>query len=330
MKLELPCAIVRDLLPSYAESLTEAETTAAVKDHLETCEDCRRRYETMTGGDPVPPDTEREVDYLKNLRRKNTKKVVTAVVLTLALVLAGVYAKLFWIGSPCDGSSVALDAELSQDHTGLELRLEEMNSGSAITKLKVETKDGVARVTGREVLINPFHSRDEANVLTLPLDGVRRVEAFGTTIWQDGLLIDDATNRLLAHKTPYAGNAPALGQLVSDLDLDVPATLELQTAHEPYGMTLHFSKTLEEDRRFLAVGSTYVLLALVDNLGEVHWDDPSGYSGSLTVEEANQTLPGLVEAYNQANGTQLSPLDDVKACGAGFYELQLLRDLLDL
>ena len=42
MKADLPCAVVRDLLPSYVEGLTEAETTAAVKNHLESCESCRK------------------------------------------------------------------------------------------------------------------------------------------------------------------------------------------------------------------------------------------------------------------------------------------------
>ena len=37
MKDNLPCAVVRDLLPIYVEGLTEPETNAAVEAHLKTC-----------------------------------------------------------------------------------------------------------------------------------------------------------------------------------------------------------------------------------------------------------------------------------------------------
>ena len=38
---KLDCCVVRDLLPSYIEELTEPETSAQVKEHLETCPPCR-------------------------------------------------------------------------------------------------------------------------------------------------------------------------------------------------------------------------------------------------------------------------------------------------
>ncbi len=39
---KLDCCVVRDLLPSYLEDLTEAETTREVEAHLESCGDCRK------------------------------------------------------------------------------------------------------------------------------------------------------------------------------------------------------------------------------------------------------------------------------------------------
>ena len=37
--MKLPCAVVRDLLPLYAENLTEDETKKLVDEHLESCEE---------------------------------------------------------------------------------------------------------------------------------------------------------------------------------------------------------------------------------------------------------------------------------------------------
>lgn len=37
----LDCCVVRDLLPSYLEELTETETSAMVREHIEHCAACR-------------------------------------------------------------------------------------------------------------------------------------------------------------------------------------------------------------------------------------------------------------------------------------------------
>lgn len=329
MKYELPCAIVRDLLPSYVEGLTEEETTAAIKDHLESCADCQNSYKAMTDGDTVPMIEEKEVDYLKTVRKKNGKKVILAVILAVVLVLAGVGTKLFFIGTSCDGSSVFINATLSEDGNNLLLSLGEMNSASIIWGLKAETKEGVTSITAREVLSSPFHHNSLAS-MAVPLDGIQTVEVFDRTVWQNGMIIDFHTNRLLESKVPYVGDASALGQLISNMDLDAPSTLELQTSQEPYGVTIHFTEVIAKNRRFMLEGNAYILLALVDNLGEVYWDDPSGYSDSLTLDEANNTLPHLVDQYNTAHPMKLSPQKSIKDYGTNSYNLQLLRNLLGI
>lgn len=328
MKIELPCAIVRDLLPSYVEGLTETETTTAVKDHIEACTDCRKRYASMTEA-PAIPDNDREVDYLKTVRKKNKKMILLSVTLAVALVLTGVCTKLFWIGWTCNYSSVVVTASASENQAELHLNLREINPGFTLLGFKTETREGVTRITARQVLTPPFH-QSGSHSFSLPLENIQRVDVFGRTVWQDDLIIDLHTNRLLDHKTPYVGDAPAVSRLISNMDLDVSGTLELQTVQEPYGVTIHFTDVIQENRRFVPEGYAYVLLALVENLGEVHWDDPSGYSGTLTLDEANHTLPGLVDAYNRAHGTELLPLDSVKDYGANGHDLQLLRNLLGI
>ena len=47
MKDNLPCAVVRDLLPIYVEGLTEPETNAAMEAHLKTCPACTARLAAM-------------------------------------------------------------------------------------------------------------------------------------------------------------------------------------------------------------------------------------------------------------------------------------------
>ena len=328
MKIDLPCAIVRDLLPSYVEGLTEEETTTAVKDHLETCESCRSRYEAMKEPEPHR-DTEKEVDFLKTIRKRNGKRIVISVILAVVLVLSVVFAKLFWIGSPCDGSSVAVSTWISEDGTRLTLELSEMNSGSVIRGVHMNNESGVVSVSAREVLVSPLYS-DSITSTSFELRNIHQVDVFGRTVWQDGMLIDYHTNRMLGYRTPYVGNAPAVDRLISNMDLDAGHTLELQTAQEPYGMTIHFDQPIAENRRFMVEGNAYILLALVDNLGEVHWDDPNGYTDTLTLEKADAELPKLIEAYNSSNGTDYPILDSVKKYGTDSYHLQILRNVLGI
>ena len=37
MNMKLPCAVVRDLLPLYAEKMTESETQSLIEEHLQDC-----------------------------------------------------------------------------------------------------------------------------------------------------------------------------------------------------------------------------------------------------------------------------------------------------
>ena len=328
MKGTLPCAIVRDLLPSYIEGLTEPETTSAVKEHLDTCADCRRRYEAMHEAEELP-DTQKEVDYLKTVRRKNRKKIVLSAAAAAVLILAAVCVKLFWIGNPCDGNALYIHTELTEDRRALVIEMDEMNSGYTMRGVRMETEGNVTGITARETLALPFGG-SSFTTWTVPLDGIREVEVCGMPVWQDGLMIDFQTNRLMNAKVTYVGDAPAMGQLLSAMDLDAPGKLELQTAREPYGAAIHFSEAINENRRFLMEGNAYILLALVDNLGEAKWDDPSGYQDALTLAQADAALPGLVEQYNAVHGTELIPLDSVKDYGADRYSLQILRNVLGI
>ena len=44
---KIPCAVIKDLLPSYAEDMTSPETCELVREHLQECPDCQSVYEAM-------------------------------------------------------------------------------------------------------------------------------------------------------------------------------------------------------------------------------------------------------------------------------------------
>ena len=83
MKNDLTCEVVRDLLPSYVDGLTNDVSNQAVEQHMKTCENCRKLYremrEPMNGDEVSEINNEQkanfkvpsEIDYLKKIRKKN-------------------------------------------------------------------------------------------------------------------------------------------------------------------------------------------------------------------------------------------------------------------
>lgn len=109
MKNDLTCAVARDLLPSYVEGLTSAETAEAVERHVQSCPDCAACLEAMRS-QPAPAEAEevREVEYLKKVRRSGKKRVFGAALATAAALLAVFLLKIFVIGTPLQAQSVAV------------------------------------------------------------------------------------------------------------------------------------------------------------------------------------------------------------------------------
>ena len=84
------CSIVRDLLPLYAEGMLSEDSAAFVKEHLDTCKECRA---LSAGEEPFAPtdaDTEQrtgEAGVLRTLKKKLRKQTWCAIAITAAVVL---------------------------------------------------------------------------------------------------------------------------------------------------------------------------------------------------------------------------------------------------
>ena len=45
--MNIPCSVIRDLLPLYAEKMVESETENLVNEHLTDCSDCRKKLSEL-------------------------------------------------------------------------------------------------------------------------------------------------------------------------------------------------------------------------------------------------------------------------------------------
>ncbi|MBQ2777306.1 MAG: zf-HC2 domain-containing protein [Peptococcaceae bacterium] len=83
MKYELPCDIVKDLLPNYIDGLTNDSSTESVEAHLKKCGTCKTQYEEMVKIYQAPavretiPDsvTEEEKTLFRKINHTVNKKV---------------------------------------------------------------------------------------------------------------------------------------------------------------------------------------------------------------------------------------------------------------
>ena len=97
--MKLPCIIVHDLLPLYAEHLTSPETDQLLAEHLQSCPACAEELHALRLPVPVQADVQADAP-LKDIKKTLQKKRVCAVVAAVLAVLCAV-ALVLWMGMAC-------------------------------------------------------------------------------------------------------------------------------------------------------------------------------------------------------------------------------------
>ena len=82
-EINLDCCVVRDLLPSYLEELTETETSAMVREHIEHCAACRQLENDMRVQIPVEKAPQRALKFLKRVKRTRLMAAILSAVVAL-------------------------------------------------------------------------------------------------------------------------------------------------------------------------------------------------------------------------------------------------------
>lgn len=90
---EKDCKIVRDLLPSYIDGLTNEETNQYVEEHLKQCNECTNVLENMEKllGTENTDKNSKEVKYIK--KYNNKMKILKITLLAILLIFVLSYAR---------------------------------------------------------------------------------------------------------------------------------------------------------------------------------------------------------------------------------------------
>ena len=88
--MNLPCAVVRDLLPVYAENMVEAETAEYIKEHLAGCRECQKRLEDLAE-ENKPLETAAPLQSIKKQLRIRRLRAAALAALAVFIVLLTYY-----------------------------------------------------------------------------------------------------------------------------------------------------------------------------------------------------------------------------------------------
>ena len=296
----LPCDIVQDLLPSYADGILSDTGTAAVAKHLQSCEHCHDIYHAMVNDEPhesTPGQQEKEIDYLKKVRSKTRHFTIAAILIAVLLAGSGTAVYFLFFSGEYILNSVKYNLQVSSNSLKIEGILPD---DFTTTNQKIEEKDGVVSLTlpAKRKTFFSFHKNYEVSYTAKAT--IREVRVNGDILWQNGTSISTYVNRVYDNKHPYIGSVSDNTSLALALGIEETFggfTSELQTSEQPYGWTIHLTEsqtTAEDTLRKKMTTYAYAILALIDNVDSITWEysDTSAHAKTykITTAEANAQL----------------------------------------
>jgi hypothetical protein len=168
----MKCHIAHDLMPSYIDGLLSAESEQDIRQHMQECEACHALHAKLSASidDAKQHIDKKEIDFLKKVRNKMTKKVAAAFAVLLLIFVLLTY--LFAIGSSVRKEDLVYTTGLAGDMW--EINMELTNGKALLVKTEPiygETNDkGIKPIVGvlvtpRELLPSPILESDNTSFM---------------------------------------------------------------------------------------------------------------------------------------------------------------------
>lgn len=292
MKYKLPCELIRDLFPSYIDGLTSDVTNDAVEEHIAECEACRNILEAMKEPAVASFDSvdKTEIDFLKKTRKANRRLIWLSAIAAVCVSVGVLFVKVFLIGGHIYHEMVNCEVSVEGNHLSLRGNIADTSLG--ISDVDYVEKNGVITVSCKAVKKSFIHNGEYQSDYEAA-GAIEQVRLDDRILWAKGEKIDSMTSAVYNTRHSYIGNMPENSRTAIALNMAESLgyfTNELQTAAEPYGWKLILEEEILESQRqrkeSMMKSYAYVLLAVIDNLGEVSYEyQINGTVYSLTVKE---------------------------------------------
>lgn len=312
---KLPCEVVKDLFPSYIDELTGEVTNQLIEEHTKECENCRQTLASMK--EPEPESTEqpqkKEIDYLKKTRKKNRKNIMIAVIVVLALVLGGFGVKHFFVGTTMQYEY--LECQVKVDGKSLTVDCLAADANLCITDIDFEEEGRVINIVCKGVGKNPLLDGVSKGSYVAE-NNIKEVRMGDRILWAEGEHISAMTSAVYQTRHPYVGDMPANDKTAKALHMDMVLKEyenQLQTDEEPYKWVFKMEEVRHDLNWMEATWFrpyAYILLAVVENLGEVSYEFQYGGEPMVinVTEEMASDYAGLDIKYVGKNIAQLQKL----------------------
>ena len=84
MNKKTECEIVQDLLLGYVDDVLNTESKKLVEKHLLECKECKKRLNEIQEDFELNKDNQnRQIDYLKKVRRKN---IIKSIIIAIGII----------------------------------------------------------------------------------------------------------------------------------------------------------------------------------------------------------------------------------------------------
>ena len=316
MKNNIPCEIIRDVLPSYVDKLTSEVTNNIVDEHIKECKECKGVLEAMedTNIKVNNEEDKKEIDFLKKNRKKNKKVIIICAAVVLSL-LAAIYGNLLLVGYGVYDESVVCDVKVNGNKLSVNASM--IDSTSAVSKISFRVADGLVVIDVDAVQVaSVFHKGSMRKEYTANKK-IKKVRVNARVIWEEGEDIALKTSEIYNTRHDYIGDVSANECTANTLGISNnfgDFTNELQTSKKPYEWKLILEDDIRTDEEEIKCKNmksyAYILLATIGNLDKVTYKykvDGKKCEMSITTEEATKFAG-----------------DDIKKCGNKLYLLQKL------
>lgn len=290
MKHNIPCEVIQDLLPSYIDGLTSAVTNTEIEVHVKECASCRAVLDAMKNPDaePVDYDGREEIDFLKKTRKKTRRMIAVAALCALLFVALVLLANFFLAGREINSDYLVYELEVSGEHLSIKGNV---TSDTGIQKVEISESDGIVQIRFMGTESNFIYDGAFEKEYTSS-EQIREIRIGERIVWSHGEAISPMTSAVYQTRHAYVGDMPANGRTAEALNVGGcfgDYINELQTDGEPYGWKLILGNTFSGSRRKAMEermrSCAYVMLAVIENLGEVTFEyETDGEVCTLTVD----------------------------------------------
>lgn len=301
---QIPCEIIRDLLPSYVDELTSEITNEKINEHISECAVCKEKLESMripyeanaVEAGPLSDQELETIDFMKKTKRKGManviKGVIAATVIVAFIAVVVVFSIRYVIGFEMKMNHDSWDIVVNGN--SFELTCVPEDDDIRFNSYSFAAEQGIIRISYKVVYNSFMNAGDKFNfhyeTETAGEEGAfKEIWVGDDLIWANGHYISSTALDTFYASHSYIGDAPANAITANALKISRrygSFSNELETSGERMIWRIIFDPK-DGGHRFNANqldGIGYAMIATIDNLDEVEFEWSSAIGDNLDAD----------------------------------------------